>query len=208
LIRAHRTALAVAAHHPSLSVVSSPLLREQDMGWLEGKPYYTPPFNNNEAARSNPGESMSAMNDRALEAWSWILQQTEENDETSEKYLVVVSHGVFLNTLFSVISKFYKVNYPMNIFPVNTGYCKFTFDREREVPFVLECINKASHLQTLKSQRGRIGKSKFDVNQKGIKDYLISPPQKIKPKDQEEGEYDSYLPGPLTFLMTNFTDLF
>jgi len=119
LIRAYRTASAVAQRHPHVSVVQSTVLREQDFGELEGKPWRTT------WSAAKIGESSVAMKERAVLAWHWVLQEINGFENATDPFIVLVSHGLFLGSLFTAICGFYKAQRPANIFWNNTAYLRF-----------------------------------------------------------------------------------
>jgi broad specificity phosphatase PhoE len=191
LIRAYRTALAIATHHPSLSVTADKLLREQDLGGLEGKSWLrtriSVPKNASGAhASSSKGESKVAMKERAKLAWSWILEQTDLPLPTNDKFVVVVSHGIFLDALFSGICEFYGSRRPPSVFWVNTGYVKFSVNTVRIPCFKVECTNETRHLNGLLRQKGGIGSSKYNPSQKNMKHFIEQSPKRAK---QESGKF-------------------
>lgn len=187
LKRAYRTALAVAKHHPNVTVVPEKRFREQDLGDLEGKPWrqtWTGDSANGERkhAKSDTGESKTAMKDRAVSAWSWVVQRDGIYEEETDVFVVVVSHGLFLSTLFHTICQFYHTTKPANVLWGNTAYVKFTVDNYRDPIFRLESMNVSSHLTAVQRQKGGVGSSKYDESQKTIRDFFVPSPKKLKTK--------------------------
>jgi glucosyl-3-phosphoglycerate phosphatase len=183
LKRAYRTASAIAACHPLVSLVPDKLFREKDFGDLEGKPWrqtWTSDGNNSTAshAKSENGESKAAMNERATSAWNRVIQHANIFDNPSDLFVVIVSHGLFLGALFKTICRFYSTPTPANVFWSNTAYLRFTVDPTRDTPFKIDCINERSHLTAVQRQKGSVGSSKYDESQKTIKDFFLPSPKK------------------------------
>ena len=182
LKRAHRTASAIATHHQAVAVVTNKLFREQDFGELEGKPWRRT-WASDSMTRSHAipgnGESNTAMKERAAAAWDWVLQHAQvfASDADENLFVVVVSHGLFLGALFTNVCAFYNSPRPSNVFWGNTAYVKFTVDNGREPSFMIECINKHSHLTAVQRQKGGVGNSKYDESQKTLKDFFIPSPK-------------------------------
>ena len=185
LKRAHRTASAVAKHHPDVSVVADGLFREQDFGNLEGKPWrqtWTDGSNNSQRkhATSGTGESKLAMKERAVAAWLWVLQQTGVYEQEKDLLVVIVSHGLFLGALFGSICTFYDTTRPANVFWANTSYVRFTVDDARDPCFKIESTNETGHLTAVQRQKGGVGSSKYDESQKTLGDFFVKSPKKLK----------------------------
>lgn len=176
LIRACRTASAVAQHHPHVSVVPTTRLRERDFGDLEGKPWRTT------WSLTKYGESGTAMRERAVSAWHWVLQETNVFEDATNLFIVLVSHGVFLGSLFTAICGFYNAQTPPNIFWNNTAYLKFVVIPSHNPVFKVECVNNTRHLTAVQRQKGGVGSSKFDESQKTMKDFFVPSPKKLGPK--------------------------
>jgi broad specificity phosphatase PhoE len=172
LKRAYRTAGAVAQHHPHVAVVRTQKLREQDFGDLEGKPWRTT------WSTAKTGESSIAMKERAVSAWHWILQEANVYENETDLFVVLVSHGLFLGTLFTTICAFYNFPRPANIFWNNTAYLRFVVDASSDPAFNVKCVNNTGHLTAVQRQKGGVGSSKFDDSQKTMKDFFVTSPKK------------------------------
>ena len=122
LQRAYKTANAICLAllenddketEPSLKVISLPVLREQDFGFYEGKPFYTRLRDPNKSAKEDPRvqhrddsdfkdiESKEAMEIRTkafLEKYLAPIIQDQIQDNTSA--VAVVSHGILLSHLW------------------------------------------------------------------------------------------------------------
>ena len=132
------------------------------------------------------GESTDAMKARALAAWDYILAHVNDHQPSHREftngtvdieerrgnaYVVVVSHGLFLAALFSVICDYYGAARPQ-VFWGNTSYCKFTVHPERDPVFQIHSLNETGHLKSVQRQKGGIGSSTFDQKQKSIKEFF------------------------------------
>jgi 2,3-bisphosphoglycerate-dependent phosphoglycerate mutase len=212
LKRAYRTASTVSEHHPSIDVVTDKILREQDFGDLEGKPWqrkWTSDSTTHSHAIVNKGESKAAMNTRAAEAWQWIIQRANVFESESDLFVVVVSHGLFLSSLFKSICVFYNAPPPISVFWSNTAYLKFIANESNDPVFKIESINDTRHLTAVQRQKGGVGSSKFDESQKTMKDFFVPSPKKEKPNSgQSSPIFCVNLFVFASFMMINFTDLF
>jgi broad specificity phosphatase PhoE len=181
LKRAFRTASAVAGHHPHITVVTDKLFREQNFGDLEGKPWrqtWIPETGKSSETHTTfpNGESKEEMKKRAVSAWNLVLQSVEADNQTSDLFVIIVSHGLFLRTLFNTICVHYNTTSPTNVSWSNTGYTKFTVDQSRDPSLKVDRINETGHLAAVQRQKVGVGSSKFDESQKTIKDFFISRP--------------------------------
>jgi broad specificity phosphatase PhoE len=181
LKRAFRTASAVASHHPRIAVVTDKLFREQDFGDLEGKPWrQTWTSNTDKSSETHStypnGESKGEMRERAVAAWNRVLQSIDSDNQAGDPFVIIVSHGLFLGTLFNIICIHYNTACPKNTFWSNTGYVKFTVDHSNDPSFNVDCINETRHLTAVQRQKSGIGSSKYDESQKTIKDFFVSRP--------------------------------
>ena len=175
LIRARRTAKALAQHHTHVAVVQTQLLREQDFGDLEGKPWRTT------WSTSRNGESSIALKECAMSAWHWILRDSSVYENETDLFVVIVSHGLFLSTLFTAICVLYNSPRPANVFWNNTAYLKFVVNESNDPAFKVECVNNMSHLTAVQRQKGGVGSSKFDESQKTMKNFFVTSPKKLAP---------------------------
>ena len=201
LKRASRTATAIKDHHPNVSIVSDKLFREQDLGRLEGKPWQptsTAGMNKSKKSHavSDKGESRIAMKERASCAWNMALQHADVFGHPDDLFIVIVSHGLFLSTLFKTICVFYDVLRPANVFWSNTGYLKFTVDSNRDPAFKIDCINQTSHLSAVQRQKGGIGSSQYDKSQKTMLDYFPPSPERRR-KNQGNSPFLAFPPFPM-----------
>jgi probable phosphoglycerate mutase len=179
LKRASRTAAVIAEHHPDILVAPHQVLREQDFGELEGKPW-SKTWTADAATRAHAmalfGESNDALAERAGLAWDWVLEQVPSAEEP--QLVIVVSHGLFLSALLTNICLYYDVPRPANVHWVNTGYVGLTLMNNRTPVLAFDCINETGHLVNLQRQKGGIGSSQFDEKQKPINHFFSASPQK------------------------------
>jgi hypothetical protein len=103
-------------------------------------------------------------------------------EEEKDLFVVVVSHRLFLSTLFHTICEFYDTTKPANVFWGNTAYVKFTVDNGCDPVFKIESTNVSSHLTAVQRQNGRVGSSRYDELQKTMKDFFAPSPKKLKTK--------------------------
>jgi broad specificity phosphatase PhoE len=179
LKRAERTASAIAEHHPNVPVVTERLLREQDFGDLEGKPWRFVWAGEKTDLAAHNGESKEAMRERANAAWDWVIQHASILDQSDDLFIVIVSHGLFLGALFQSICTFYNTSRPPDVVWHNTAYTRFSVNHERDPHFFIERMNETSHLTSVQRQKGGVGSSKYDETQKNITDFI-----KPVPKDE------------------------
>ena len=168
LKRAHRTAFAIANHHPHLPVHTHASLRERDFGELEGKPW------RHAHLTKDLGERRPLLQARALAAWKWIFEEAGLLDVTSNSVIVVVSHGTFLGFLLDTICSFYNSSRPERVSWRNTAYAKLVITPGDTADLRIDCINDTRHLQHIKRQRGGVGSMKYDVSQKPLADFFVS----------------------------------
>lgn len=118
LARAHETA-EIIAQALALPLETTPLLREQALGGMEGKRYDelmalpTPEGQHDSEVRWGGGESLQDVMDRARE-FLRLLQTGEEQD------LVVVSHGETLRVLLTLLDGRTHREIDWD-FPINNG---------------------------------------------------------------------------------------
>lgn len=129
LQRAYKTAEAVLLEQSKLKntakdelkVVQLPILREQDFGFYEGKPFYARPRDSNRPVFSNhrsqhlnrPGiqdvESKEAMAQRMNSFLDeYILPQLQDSDDRGDSEVCIVSHGMILSTLWKCLLKRFR----------------------------------------------------------------------------------------------------
>lgn len=196
LTRATNTARAVIAPRPDkdrIPFARTPLLRERDFGPLEGTPF------RGENAITDPepvAEPWAAMRLRAerfidehlLDAIKREQSRPTATEDGSVPCIAVVSHGLFLGTLWAAISDravnktpeysahalatpgFHK-GYPPPY--GNTGYIECDVRlRSEDGKWVVNVhrINEMRHLRDLERTKGGLGSSTYDEKQTKISD--------------------------------------
>lgn len=180
LKRAQRTAGAVGKAL-SQDVTLTPLLREQDLGWREGRSFKdgdrTTP-GNQKAIKSNPGESKIDMDNRAKEFIRDFLvtcirtearetpREGEEQSRNGESVVIVVSHGLFLLRLYGRLTEYLGIPLPPAAMWSNTGYTQITIRDDGKAS--VTDINSTEHLKGLKRTRAGVGSSEYDTKQRKI----------------------------------------
>ncbi|KAF7365178.1 hypothetical protein MVEN_00389400 [Mycena venus] len=131
LKRAHMTAQAIQSQQqqggsgPPLTLVTSPLLREQHFGVAEGKPStrkrdtdvpLAEQFNRgiypgslNRSEKFPQGESLDDVQERAAKGWAEVLLphvQEKAREGHSTVHVAVVSHGVFIKEALRALAKY------------------------------------------------------------------------------------------------------
>lgn len=107
--RATATARAIAAHHPHLTVETTPLLREMALGLFEGMRFpeieasypeeYVQWREGHDGFTPAGGESIHEQRARAAEAAGWLRERFADPDGAA----LVVSHGGILRSLVAVL---------------------------------------------------------------------------------------------------------
>ncbi|EFX06346.1 phosphoglycerate mutase family protein [Grosmannia clavigera kw1407] len=104
----------------------------------------------------------------------------------TQQTVVVVSHGIFLGVLLSVLlQRFASSSLPAA--PVswsNTGYVELAVGRrqQQDVELAVTAVNNVEHLQGLRKTRGGIGSSAFDAKQQTV-DSFFRPAAKRQKKE-------------------------
>lgn len=196
LTRAANTARSAIAPRPdkdSIPFAKTPLLRERDFGPLEGTPF------RGETAITDPepvSEPWAAMRVRAerfidehlLDAIKREQSKPTTTDDGSVPCIAVVSHGLFLGTLWAAISDravdkkpeytphalatpgFYTSTPP----PYgNTGYIECDVKlRQEDGKWAIKVhrINEMRHLRDLERTKGGLGSATYDEKQTKISD--------------------------------------
>ncbi|KAK4225787.1 putative phosphoglycerate mutase [Podospora fimiseda] len=183
----------------ALELVQLTVLREQDFGSAEGKRFGTP------HADAETHEQMRA---RAARFVQGHLVPLLEGSGGKEPVVVVVAHGLILNSLFRVLSARFRAwtnNSQRRLEPSaswsNTGYLEAILkkdtpegdaaepsgDRKPEQPRTVMSVvgvNVLQHLEGLKKTRGGIGSAKFDKRQRTMVSFFG--PASKKPRVEKE----------------------
>ncbi|CCG81526.1 Putative uncharacterized protein [Taphrina deformans PYCC 5710] len=184
LIRAKRTASLIASAFGKEPIVS-PLLREQDLGWREGKSFKDgdrTAANNQSALIADPGESKDDMDKRASDFIQKFLKchlkthtkrpslpDPSTSGTNPESVITVVSHGLFLLRLYYQLTNYLSINLAPSPSWSNTG-C--TTIRIADAVATVTDVNSVEHLQGLKRTRGGVGSSQYDTKQKKVSDFF------------------------------------
>lgn len=183
LIRAKRTATAVADSLGQIPMIT-PLLREQDLGWREGRLFQggnKAAPENLRAMQNNPGESKFEMDIRAKKFIEQLVQQESkhfpqpeqpilETRPEVEPVLIIVSHGLFLLRLYNEFVATFKILTPPAVSWSNTGYTEIRI-KNHGVATVTN-VNSLQHLQGLKRTRAGVGSSQYDIKQRKVSDFF------------------------------------
>lgn len=212
LRRARRTAHAIAAalqigptttavkaddrsDEASDGVQETSLLREQDLGWREGKSLKDGARDspgNKQSQREQPEESKDAMDTRArsfiakhLRPWLDACDRDAHAESTTSisvkvPTVIVVSHGLFLLRLYSALCVELGITSAPSAAWSNTGVTTIVI-KAPGVALVTD-VNSTAHLQGLKRTRG-VGSAEYDSRQRGLADFFggKSPSKKLKP---------------------------
>jgi len=148
------------------------MFRERNFGDLEGKPVQRSAL---AAAEAPPnGESKLAVEERAAMAWNWIVEQIDGYLRAENCFIVIVSHGFFLNALFKRICSVYQEPYPGYMVWGNTTYMRFTLNFVRRPILLVEKINESWHLQSIPAQNSLAPSPKCDQSHQTLtKDNFI-----------------------------------
>jgi len=205
LKRAITTAQALydAQREPKPTFDSSELIREQNFGVAEGKPWsydpnpnlnleeeiaegvYPVPHGNDE--KFPEGESMNELAQRAKEAIAALVLphvwQTANEGKTSI-HVAVVSHGLCISQMISELLKMSAKHDEERDYRglLNTAWTRVVIDIEgaqegqpmamdKERPLLVirvTDVNRHSHTNNIKRQKGGIGSAAYDPKQKDI----------------------------------------
>lgn len=188
LVRAKRTAVEIGLASGKECTVTE-LLREQDLGWREGRSYKDgdrSDVNNAQAMQANPGETKADMDIRAATFIEQHLQRHLRRQSTAilpdadlppalgvlpaNKTIIIVSHGLFLLRLYYSLVSYLKIALPHSPSWSNTGcthLCVASDDRA-----TVTDVNSVEHLQGLKRTRAGVGSAEYDPKQKKVSDYF------------------------------------
>ncbi|KAK4163691.1 putative phosphoglycerate mutase [Cladorrhinum sp. PSN259] len=211
LQRAVQTAQAVVdgqskpnkdSDEPALHLAQLPVLRERDFGSAEGKRFGAP------HADAETHEQMRARAARFVQGHLVPLLEGSGGSGDGEPVVVVVAHGLILNSLFRVLSARFGAsvgNSDRRLEPSaawsNTGYLEAVVkpdapegdiaeasgDRKPQQPrtsMSVVGVNVLRHLEGLKKTRGGIGSAQFDKRQRTM-DSFFGPASK-KPRVEKE----------------------
>lgn len=194
LIRARRTATAIATALNQEATVTS-LLREQDLGWREGRSLKDgdkTAAENQAALIAKPGESKNDMDNRAQTfihdflrthfAQHTRLRSEAVSKKHAERVIIVVSHGLFLLRLYYQLVNHLSISLPPSPSWSNTG-CTTIRLREDGVALVSD-VNSVQHLQGLKRTRAG-GSSQYDTKQQKMSDFFGNKRSKLSIKSSE-----------------------
>lgn len=187
LTRARRTAGEIATGLEAEHTVTQ-LLREQDLGWREGRLIKDGDKNsaaNISTAEKNPGESKADMDKRARIFISAFLQ-ADFDTIRENSILIIVSHGLFLLRLYYQLTAHLHVQSPPAVSWSNTG-CT-TINVKSSSDATVTDVNSVQHLRGLKRTRAGVGSSQYDVKQQKVSEFFR---HKRPPKASDETSRDS-----------------
>ncbi|KAK1754383.1 phosphoglycerate mutase [Echria macrotheca] len=198
--QASRESSAAIPGRAPVRLVKLPELRERDFGSAEGKRFGTP------HADAETHEKMRLRADRFVRAHLGPLLQ---NSVASDGLVVVVSHGILLNSLLKVLLTRFAPSELARLAPGpgsgrsdylaswgNTGYLEMVVrqpfpsgaaagpesrDRRERVSLAVVQVNALHHLEGLKKTRGGIGSARFDSRQRTMDSFLA--PRKRKAEE-------------------------
>ncbi|BFZ54900.1 hypothetical protein PYCC9005_001937 [Savitreella phatthalungensis] len=174
-----------------VELVRTPLLREQDLGWREGKSLKDRDSRrqlSNTPEGLRPGESKAEMDIRARQfirehLTSWLTQVEAMASETVPT-MIIVSHGLFLLRLYGcLLAELNIVSAPSASWS-NTG-CT-TISIKMPGMAVVTDVNNVDHLKGLKRVR-HAGSGAFDERQRTIGDFFTNPKRYRKETDSPSG---------------------
>ncbi|KAF9013248.1 histidine phosphatase superfamily [Cyathus striatus] len=188
LERTRLTAEQIQASQPHFPpLTTSKLLREQNFGQGEGKPFvkksslaYDPAAKFHGRNESHPkGESLVDVEKRATQAWQQLLAPYIENarkDEKKDVHIAVVSHGIFISELIAVIvnSGQGKKRNPSEFRGMkNTAWTRIMVQSMDSDQFTVKVtsVNSHRHLDKLIRQKG-IGSVAYDPKQGDIRSFF------------------------------------
>lgn len=189
LKRANRTAGEIAKAFGTELIVTK-LLREQDLGWREGRLIKDcdkrSPVNA-AAMEKQPGESKLDMDHRASSFIHQYLDNlvnstSEASPRTDEAILIVVSHGLFLLRLYYKLTEHMGIISPPPVSWSNTGCTTLNIPLQGRAS--VTDVNSVEHLQGLKRTRAGVGSSEYDTKQQKVSDLFKSNRAKAEEKQQ------------------------
>ncbi|KAK3990724.1 putative phosphoglycerate mutase [Cladorrhinum sp. PSN332] len=186
----------------ALELVQLTILRERDFGSAEGKRFGTP------HADAETYEQIRARAARFVQCYLVPLLEGSGGPGDKEPVVVVVAHGLILNSLFRVLSARFGASVgnwdrrlELSAAWSNTGYLEAIIENNAPEGNTAEAsgnrkpqqprntmsvvgVNVLLHLEGLKKTRGGIGSAKFDKRQRTM-DSFFAPASK-KPRGEKE----------------------
>lgn len=192
LKRARRTASAIAENFDVALTVTT-LLREQDLGWREGRSLKDGDRSapkNVQAMQENPGESKADMDLRAVNFRLEMMQAHIDeflqpntgvdvsHSDNTRPLLVIVSHGLFLLRLYYHMVEHFRAQSAPSVSWSNTGCTTLTIDRTGFA--LVNEVNSITHLTQLKRTRAGVGSSEYDERQQKVSDFFVVKRNKLR----------------------------
>ncbi|EPX73647.1 phosphoglycerate mutase family protein [Schizosaccharomyces octosporus yFS286] len=168
-IRAQRTAKEIAKVM-NCPIFTSSLLREKDLGSLEGTSFrYTANYRPHEPPMRVQGlENRDSLLHRAREFAESLLMEAEDSGFDASDVVVIVSHGLFLPFLLRAILAAVRTPLPSKILPwSNASYTSVAIDFEGNTTIEM---NLNSHLRGVRRVRN-LGSTTYDSKQKPITEF-------------------------------------
>ncbi|KAF8891243.1 phosphoglycerate mutase-like protein [Infundibulicybe gibba] len=149
LSRAADTAGAILLHHPELPLTRQEMLRERDMGELQGKVVLPTEWANITPTGTSTIETGTNFNARAIGWWNrWVLQYIRSLEKRDDPYnVLVVTHGGFINTLVRGLVDSRKARYGKGVTMKKCVNCSITVIEvaASNKGIIVQC-NDASHM--------------------------------------------------------------
>jgi len=198
LKRAITTAECVrdAQQDPGLTLITTPNLRERHFGDGEGKPFGLrrdpklsleehfaqgkyPSFRSRKDRFPN-GESLEDVAARARLVIDDIVvpHVNSVREPAEDRHVAIVSHGIMIRELIAAILRHYEAGQELldaRLFEGmrNTAWTRLVIEEGPSgVKLHFEKINEYQHLSGVKRQKGGIGSSGYDPNQKDIRNFF------------------------------------
>ncbi|KAJ7069734.1 phosphoglycerate mutase-like protein [Mycena amicta] len=202
LKRAHMTAQEVQKRQRGVPpLTTSPLLKERHFGIAEGKAsswkrdyslsladHINTGVYPSLAGRSEKfpdGESLDDVQVRAAQAWEDLLLKYVLNAAKNDQqvHVAVVSHGIFIKEAIRALAQYdstLDLSTPNSSWLRNTGWARVVVqvkdDGVQEGATALQVqlthFNDCAHLNTVKRQKGGIGRAAYDARQKDIRKFF------------------------------------
>ncbi|EPY51289.1 phosphoglycerate mutase family protein [Schizosaccharomyces cryophilus OY26] len=167
--RAQRTAQEIAKVM-NCPIYTSSLLREKDLGSLEGTSFrFTSNYRPNEPPMKIHGlENRDSLLHRAREFAESLLVEAEETGLDTSDIVVIVSHGIFLPFLLRAVLAAVRTPLPSKIIPwSNASYASIGIDLDGNTTVEM---NLNSHLRGVRRIRN-LGSTTYDSKQKPITEF-------------------------------------
>ncbi|KAG8768034.1 hypothetical protein FRC16_007179 [Serendipita sp. 398] len=184
-----------------LTPIVNPLLREQNFGIAEGKPWAAAPSSADETEEEiyysiytrhekfPEGESLDDLAeraDKALDETVWPhVQQALASGEHRDIHIVVVSHGLTISELVAALLRRSPI-LPSSVKSYrglhNTGWTQLAIDIDHPAPphetewevsnIRVVSVNNSPHLVSVKRQGSGIGSAAYDEKQKTLREFF------------------------------------